>query len=145
MVTITDGEKKMVISIDSYQYSDKKSKEGKFDYDANWLDVAVTYFNGSDVFRDVDPCLLTTELNEIVDNLEKIISKEEESYISDFLEPYLRIVFARDGERIATVVHFVYCTNGPWKAWKITQFLSADEADELLCGLKAMYAKFPRR
>ena len=145
MVEITSGKNRMIIAIDSYQYSQEKSKPGDFNYDANWLDVAVTFSDNGDVTRYVDPCLLTTELAEIPEELERVMSGEEDSYISDFLEPYLSIVFARDGERIVVIVHFVYDTTGRWKSRKITKFMSAEEADDFLRRFKAMCAEFPQR
>ena len=145
MIVITNGQKQMTISIDSYQYKYMKSKADEFDYDANWLDVAVSYYDGEKEHKDLDPCLLTTELVELAEELEKVVAGEEDSYVSDFLEPYLKIVYARDVDRIAVIAHFVYDTEGPWKTWKITQFMQQTEAKALLEELKAMSAKYPVR
>ncbi len=145
MIVIANGQEQMTISVDSYQYQYIESKDNEFDYDANWLDVAVSYYDGEKEYRTMDPCLLTTEVVELKEELEKVVSGAEDSYISDFLEPYLKIVFARDRDRIAVVAHFAFDTDGPWKIWKITQFLQPAEATALLEELKMMSSKYPAR
>jgi len=146
MVEIIDGKKKMIVSVDSYQYIRGKSTPKNFNYDANWLNVAVAYADNDVADRVVDPCLMTTELEEMVEALEAILDGKEESYISDFLEPYFQIAFVRDNVRVAVVVHFTYdTTDRPWKIWKAKQFLSYDEAVTFLNGLKRMCTMFPCR
>lgn len=146
MITIKTGETQLSISIDSYQYKYLESKPGEFDYDANWLNIAVTYTDAGKDQLSVDPCLLTTELNQVTAEFERIVEGEEISYISDFLEPYLTIAFSRDKNRIAVIIHYVFdTTDGIWKTWKVTQSLSMGEAYAMLDELKRMTEMYPER
>ena len=146
MITIKTGETQLSISIDSYQYKYLESKPGEFDYDANWLNVAVTYTDTGKEQLSVDPCLLTTELNQVTAEFERIVGGDENSYISNFLEPYLTIAFSRDKNRIAVIIHYEFdTTDGIWKTWKVTQSLSMGEAYAMLDELKRMTEMYPER
>ena len=145
MITVKDDKKQLTLSIDAYQYGNLSALPGEFDYDANWLDVAVSFCEGNEEKRRVDPCLLTTELRELTDAMEAVICKKEESYISDFLEPYLKIAFAHCNGQIAVIIHFVYDTDGTWKTWKINQLLNDVEARLILSELKTMCKEYPPR
>ena len=73
--------------IDDYQYPEHKSQEKGYDYDANWLEVAIQYSNQNEVKEYKDTCLLTYELEELIDGLSEVIADKESLYISDFMEP----------------------------------------------------------
>lgn len=146
MITIKTGETQLSVSIDSYQYKYLESKPGEFDYDANWLNIAVTYTDAGKDQLSVDPCLLTTELNQVTTEFERIVEGDENAYISDFLEPYLTIAFSREKTGIAVIIHYVFeTTDGTWKTWKVTQFLGMDEAYAMLDELKKMTETYPER
>jgi hypothetical protein len=77
---------------------------------------------------------------------ERIVEGDENSYISDFLEPYLIIAFSRDKNRITVIIHYVFDTiDGTWKTWKATQSLGMDEAYAMLDELKKMAEMYPER
>ena len=60
--------------IDDYQYPEHKSQEKGYDYDANWLEVAIQYSNHNEVEKYKDACLLTYELEELIDGLSEVIA-----------------------------------------------------------------------
>ena len=144
MITITEGVRKLTIDIEGYQFPEAKTEAESYDYDANWLNVAVSYTDGSALRRAVDPCLLATEIDEVIDAFERVRAKGG-AYISDFLEPYLQMAFLRDGERVGVVAKFVYDTSDVWKDWTVTQFLDPEEAEVFARAWQEMKVRFPSR
>lgn len=113
---IVSKNKSLELNIIGYQFPDHKISTTEYDYDANWLICEVKYSedNLNEVYRDA--CLLTYELEELIEALDKIINDEEEAYISDFMEPYLKVSIAKVEEQVVLIVQFVYdTTNGKWK------------------------------
>ena len=94
------GNKSIEFTIVNYQYPEKSpSKEG-FDYDANWLMCEVKYSDAKTNETYKDACLLTDELADMVEELSEILDGSEDGYISDFMEPYLKVAAARADEKI---------------------------------------------
>ena len=88
---IRNGSKSLSFSIEEYQYPREKSHGDDYNYDANWLDVVIEYSDENENKHYRDACLLTYELAGCVEDIRKIILGEEMLYISDFMEPYLKI------------------------------------------------------
>ncbi len=121
------------------------SKE-KFDYDANWLICEVRYSDDETNETYQDACLLTDELEDMVTELSRIFDGSEEGYISDFMEPYLKVAAARVDEKMMIIFQFVYdTTDGIWKDRKVTTLLSQEKAAEVVQDLKEVVSKYPRR
>lgn len=143
---IRSGSKSLTFDIYDYQYEKQKSKEKGYDYDANWLIVEITYAdeNGPKQYRD--PCLLTYELKELIDGASEIVSGKETLYISDFMEPYLKIAIAKTEDNIVFGMEFVYdTTGGIWKCHKLSEVLSKESAQKIIEELKALFNRFPER
>ena len=88
------------------------SKPNDYNYDANWLTIKVTYTTSEGTNEYTDSCLLTYELNEVVTGIDNLIGSRQSGYISDFMEPYLKIAIAKSGENYVFQFYFVYDTTG---------------------------------
>lgn len=139
------GTTSIEFTIDSYQYPEMKSSK-EFDYDANWLICKIVYSDERCNETYKDACLLTDELADFEKNMLHIVEGSEDSYISDFMEPYLKIAIAKCEEKIMLIFHFVYDTlDGIWKERKICQLLSYEEAKLILNDLKELINNYPKR
>ena len=140
------GNRSIEFTIVNYQYPEKKPSKDGFDYDANWLMCEVDSSDDEVNETYKDPCLLTDELADMVESLSKILNGSEDGYISDFMEPYLKVAAARAGEKIVIIFQFVYdTTDGIWKDRKITTLLSKEEAAEIVQALRELIEKYPVR
>ena len=133
------GNKSIEFTIVNYQHPEKRpSKEG-FDYDANWLMCEVKYSDAETNETYKDACLLTDEPADMVEELSEILDGSEDGYISDFMEPYLKVAAAREDEKIVIIFQFVYdTTDGIWRDRKITTLLSKEEATEIVQVLREL-------
>lgn len=143
---IRNENESLSFEIDDYQYPKHKGQEKGYDYDANWLEVSVQYSNQNVSEEYKDACLLTYEFEEFVDELYKVIEGKESLYISDFMEPYLKIAIATAGDKILFGVEFVYdTTDGIWKSRKIAQVITREAARKYHDELNFMKSQFPQR
>ena len=143
---ITENNKSLSFNITGYQYPDIKSKKKDYNYDANWLICEITYLEDS--LREVyeDACLLTCELDEIIEGLSKVIDGEEGGYISEFLEPYLRISITNINDNIIITIHFVYeVSDKAWKKRKVSCAINKEDAAKILCELQDFKKMYPER
>ena len=140
-ITFTENNKRLELEVLGYEFPDA---EGDY-FDANWLNVGIRYDDGSLSFRQVDSCLLAFELEELTETLDAILEGQENGTITDFTEPYLAFAVTRVGETYAVQLRFVYDTDGPWKEVCVCQAMDRRALAGLNDGLKAMYARFPRR
>lgn len=140
------GNKSIEFTIVNYQYPEKRpSKEG-FDYDANWLMCEVKYSDAETNETYKDACLLTDELADMVEELSEILDGSEDGYISDFMEPYLKVAASRADEKIVIIFQFVYyTTDGIWRDRKITTLFSKEEATEIVQVLRELMRKYQVR
>ena len=82
----------------------------------------------------------------MVEELSQILEGSEGGYISDFMEPYLKIAAARADEKIVIIFQFVYdTTEGIWRDRKITTLLSKEEATEVVQVLRELTRKYQVR
>ena len=132
--------------IDDYQYPEHKSQEKGYDYDANWLEVAIQYSYHNEVEKYKDACLLTYELEELIDGLSEVIAGKESLYISDFMEPYLKFAIASTDGKILLGMEFVYEANKTsWRSHKVSEVITKESAEEIAEELRSMLARFPQR
>lgn len=124
----------------------RKSQEKGYDYDANWLEVAIQYSNQNEVEEYKDACLLTYELEELIDGLSEVIADKESLYISDFMEPYLKFAIASTDGKILLGMEFVYEANKTsWTSHKVSEVITKESAEEIAEELRSMLARFPQR
>lgn len=80
------------LDVVGYQFPDSpKSGKDNFDYDSNWLVLSICYTDRSVSVKQKDACLLSCELLDLYKELCVLRDIQSGSYISDFMEPYLRI------------------------------------------------------
>ena len=143
---ISDKNKSIDFNIISYEFSREKSSVKGFNYDANWLIVKVVFFDKNTNKTYTDKCLLTYELSELVNALQQIINGSENSYISDFIEPYLSVRITKVDEFITFALSFVISTiDEDWPTIEVTAKWTIEEAKYKLKELKDMELKFPER
>ena len=132
--------------ITSYQFPNHRPSTEDYDYDANWLICEIKYSedNLNEVYSD--PCLLTYELQELTESMQKILNYEEDAYISDFMEPYLKIAIVRCEEKVVFTIQFVYdTTGGNWKTRNVSSVMNEDIAIQILTELTKLQKTFPER
>ena len=146
LMILHQGNKSIEFTIVNYQYPEKRpSKEG-FDYDANWLMCEFKYSDAETNEAHKDACLLTDELADMVEEFSKILDGSEDGYISDFMEPYLKVVAARADEKIVIIFQFVYDTTEEiWRYRKITTLLSKEETTQIVQVLRELMRKYQVR
>ena len=143
---ISDKNKSIDFNIINYEFQREKSSEKGFNYDANWLIVKVAFSDKNTNKTYTDQCLLTYELSELVNALQQIINGSENSYISDFMEPYLSICITKVDKFIIFALSFVYDTiDEDWPTIEVTAKWTKEEAKDKLKELKDMELKFPER
>ncbi len=142
---IHNGNKKLSFVIDNYEFPDHKSREN-YDYDANWLVAAIKYADENISEEYKDSCILTWELEELIEAVSNVLSGEETLYISDFTEPYLKFVAAQAKNDILFGIEFVYDTDdGVWKKRKLSEVISKETAQQSIDELRSMAERFPKR
>ena len=143
---ISSKNTRLSVDILDYQYPYHKVSGESFDHDANWLMVQIGY--SDDTVNEIykDPCLLTTELTCLIREIEDVVTGKESLYISDFLEPYLKISLMRVDDTIMIGIVFVYDTSdGIWKERGVAELMTLDRANEILNELKSLSKRFPCR
>lgn len=142
---LSQAEKSIEFKIDRYQFPLIKSKKD-FDYDANWLICKFVYKEDNLCETYEDASLLTYELADLKEAFYSIIEGDKNSFISDFLEPYLKIAIVKMEEKIIFTLHFVYDTlNHDWKTREITSVLSKEESIEIYQDLQNMCDLYPEK
>ena len=143
---ILEGNRGINFNIIGYEFPYMKPSKKGFDYDANWLHIGVAYCDENTNKTYTDTCLLTYELSELVNALQQIINGSENSYISDFMEPYLSVCITKVDEFITFALSFVISTiDEDWPTVEVTAKWTIEEAKDKLKELKDMELKFPER
>lgn len=135
----------MELDVEGYQFPDSpKSEKDNFDYDSNWLVLSICYKDGGVSARQKDACLLSYELLNLYKELYALRDIQTGSYISDFMEPYLRIAVLKNADQYSFTVQFVFDTaDSSWKEWKVCAVVTTDEYNRLLNELKLLVKKYP--
>lgn len=89
MIQFRNEKIQLTILIEGYAYPFSREY-----WDANWLSVGVCIMNDSEeIYRNNDPCLLTTELVDLRKWFQNIIKKSQRAFFIDFMEPCLSFKF----------------------------------------------------
>ena len=136
--------REFAFSIEGYEFPNQKPQDKNFDHDVNWLMVSIKYTDKdtSSVYKD--PCLLTYELEDTAEKICEVLSGESELFISNYLEPNLKIAFMKAENSFVLGVEFAYTTDGRIKH-ALSKTLSEDEAKLLVKELQAAVLRFPAR
>ncbi len=126
-----------------YQYPDAElSRPGDYSYDANWLMLQVCHERegyGPAVFRE--PFLLTYELKELIDELQKLADGESFHYKGQYIEPVLEVEAER--HRDDFLVSFdLYFDN---YEMMVADTVSEEGLRSLIRQLSDLYNAYPER
>ena len=143
---IVSNNKIIDFNITGYQFPNHRPSSDDFDYDANWLICEIKYSEDDLNEEYSDPCLLTYELQELTESMQKILNCEEDAYISEFMEPYLKISIVRCEEKLVFTMQFVYdTTDRNWNTRKISSIMNEEVAIQMLNELTKLQNAFPVR
>lgn len=81
-VGLGDREKMLVFSIDGYEFPDLVPRKAD-SYDLNWLDIRVSFTDGSHHDEYIDACVLTWELDRIREGIDRLLKDEIDELDSD--------------------------------------------------------------
>ncbi len=138
-----ENNKQLEVSISGYEFEFNEKDDV---YTANWLIVVFEYTDGDITKTYKDSCIQTVEIEELIDGIDKILKGEETGFITDFMEPYLKISITKVEEIYALQIRFVYDTaDGYWKDLYISQGLNTDELNYLNNIFKKWLDKYPYR
>jgi hypothetical protein len=138
--------KSISLAIEGYQFPNQKIQKKGYDYDANWLNVIVCYADANVSERYIDACLLTYELESCIEEIDEVVEGKETLYISDFMEPYLKIAVMRTGASVVIGMVFAYdVADRIWKERKVSETVSLERAKGIVEELKEYSARYPQR
>ena len=136
----------MDFTIIGYQFPDCIASGEAYDFDANWLLCEIRYTEGdcNEAYRDA--CLLTCELRELIEAMEKILNKEKSAYISEFLESYLQIAIARLEEKLVFTIKYAYdVASGNWNERIVSAEMDEKMALNIFWELTKLQKAYPER
>ena len=143
----TQDDKKLGLRVIGYQFPEI-TKNSLYD-DGNWLDLEISYTanSQSNPSTRIDACITTCEMQDLTNALLQILQGTQTQYVSDFLEPYLKISITK----LAVKFQFdcSYCSeidkNDDWKTWEVSTLLDRNQVTELIDELTNTYATYPTR
>lgn len=144
---IQDENARIEFKIIGYQFPNSpKSKKGDYNYDSNWL--TIEFICESENSRNVytDSCLLTCELEDTLKSLEKIINAEETAYISDYMEPYLKLAIAKTNDKFVVILFFVCdVKDNKWQSITVSETVSTERLIRFKEELEEYLKCYPQR
>ena len=143
---ISGKDKSVDFNVIGYEFPQEKPSKKEFNYEANWLKLEIIYHDQTTDSTYTDNCLLTNDLSDLINALQKIINGDQDSYMSDFFEPYLSVCITTVADFIILVFSYVYDTcDRKWSKITVTAKWTISEAEEKLKELKDIELKFPKR
>ncbi len=134
---LIQADKRFELHIDSYEFP---YDENGANEDNNWLNVAVEWEDEVLVENAVSPCLLTSELEDLIRGLGKVLLNE--CYQSAFLEPDLEVSAMPVQEQVQLAIS--YAKKGRSRFY-MDALISKQELDEIISDLHEMSMRFPQR
>lgn len=134
---LIQDDKRFELRIDSYEFP---FDENGLDEDNNWLNVAVEWEDEVLVENAVSPCLLTSELADLIKGLGSVLLGE--NYQSAFLEPDLEIAAASMRDQVEMKIS--YAKKGRSRFY-MEALITKAKLDELISELHEMALRFPVR
>ena len=144
---IQDDRWSMDVRVVGYQFPDRvPDKREATDYDANWLTVSVRYMEPDFTAEFQDPCVLTWEVQEAAEALNRLIDGKIQDFRTDFLEPFLQIEAEKVGDEFWLRVCFVCeVDKGERKEITAAQRMDRERLAEILDEVKRVVQRFPKR
>ena len=144
---IQDDRCSMDVRFVGYQFSDRVlDKRETMDYDTNWLTVSVRYMEPDFTAEFQDSCVLTWEVQETAEALNRLIDGEIQDFRTDFLEPYLQIEAEKVKDEFWLRVCFVCeVDKGVRKELTAAQRMNRERLAEILDEIKGVVQRLPKR
>lgn len=153
MKLVNSDNHSLTIQIKGYQFPNMGSQSDK--YDANWLIVAVDVDIVNEHWRAESPCLLTWEVERLVEWLEEISNGNNVSSLS-FIEPELEFHLLKDvsGEATGIRIYLEGNLQPVWiktniKLWKDVFYIDCDFSElkikTIIYDLGEQLRQFPKR
>ncbi|KAA9292193.1 hypothetical protein QP168_03755 [Aerococcus urinae] len=143
-IVFTEEDKRLTVDILGYEFKDLSESDDVFD--RNWLKVAFSYSDSVKSFKQVDPCLLSFELGEIIESIHSLISGKKTAVLEKFTEPYLTLAITEIDHSYTFQISFVYDTkDNDWKEVCLCQTLNCEELKQLNLQLKDFFQRYPVR
>lgn len=142
--------KTLSLLIHNYQFPELAGKNNLFgfDHDANWLNIMLTLQEGPSTFVQIDPFLMTTEVEELMYWLQSLPNPSATSI--EFIEPSLELYFLGEHSshfhiRVSLCLELL----PPWSIdeniYETDFFLTADEIRECVHSLHKQLTDYPIR
>lgn len=137
--------KRLTLTVTAYEFPERDGKGEEFDYDANWLVLHGEYAEGGTLYTCDNSCLLTTELQEIAAALKLIIGGVQDSFQSDFADPYFELVIeALDMTRFMVYASFsVPVAKDEWRDFGVESVTDIAGLKALLSDVEQSCKAFP--
>ncbi|KAA9298516.1 MULTISPECIES: hypothetical protein [Aerococcus] len=143
-IVFTEEDKRLTVDILGYEFKDLSANDDIFD--RNWLKLEFSYSDSVKSFKQVDPCLLSFELGEIIESIHWLISGKETEVLRTFTEPYLSLAITQIDSCYVFQISFVYDTkDNDWKEVCLYQTLDCEELKQLNLQLKDFFQRYPVR
>lgn len=137
-------EKDKTMELDIVDYESAYDENSDW-YDVNWLTAKITYEAGTHKAVYYDNCLLTSELEEMTEDIKKLIDGEETGVMPYFIEPNLSFSAQRNDEIYAVHIRFIYDMKDGWKDVYAAAQMSGEEIEDIYVKMKELCSRFPER
>ena len=145
---IQESNRAITIGIVNYEFPNAEpSKSDKVNFDANWLTLKVDYEEKDQIQSFLNPCMLTWELKELADSVSNILSGRWAKYVSNYVEPYIKIIISKEIEKYHFEILYARDTDSDdrWEVRDVAQLLSKEELSEIEKELLKYIEVFPER
>lgn len=138
-------DKQLTLTVSGYEFPEQNGKGEDFNYDANWLVLHGEYAENGSVRSFDNPCLLTTELQSISAALKLIIGNVQDSYQSEFTEPYFELTIeALDATRFMVYASFaMLVSEEKWQSFGVESIMNINEMKALSEDVEQVVKKYP--
>ena len=141
----TNKDKSLTLNVVAYEFPELSDKGEDFSYDANWLVLHGEYAEKGSVRSFDNSCLLTTELQGISAALKLIIGNVQDSFQSEFVDPYFELfIEALDATRFMVYASFaMLVSEDKWQNFGVESIMSISELKALSEDVEQAVKAFP--
>ena len=138
-------DKALTLSVTAYEFPEQEAKGEDFNYDANWLVLHGEYAEGGSIRSFDNSCLLTTELQSISAALKLIIGNVQDSFQSEFVDPYFELfIEALDASRFMVYASFaMLVSEDKWQDFGVESIMNIEELKALSEDVEQAVRAFP--
>ena len=143
----TNQDKSLTLTVTAYEFPEQAGGGEEFSYDANWLVLHGEYAEGRTIRSFDNACLLTTELQSISAALKLLVGNVQDSFQSEFIDPYFELVIeALDATRFMVYASFaMLVAEDEWKSFGVESVMTVEELKVLSDDVEQAVKAFPVR